>query len=159
MKQQCHIAFVYVSWVILVGGFIFHLWRGNIVEAVIWIPLIVLLMWIYIRKFPSLSSLMGYGSVADKPASSVQPSSADVVLYTGVGCPFCPIVKARLQALQSQMGFRLKEIDVTFRPELLIAKGIKALPVVEVGDTRRVGNGTSEEIAAFIASNAGRPQA
>lgn len=152
MKQQCHIAFVYASWLILIGGFIYLLSSGRLVEAIIWIPLVVLAMWAYIRFFPSVSSIMGYGSVADKPAAFVQPSNVDVTLYTGIGCPFCPLVKTRLEALQAKMGFRLRGIDVTFRPELLMSKGIKALPVIEIGGTRKVGNATSEELAAFIAS-------
>jgi len=152
VKQQCHIAFIYASWLILIGGFIFQLWKGHYIEAAVWIPMVVVVMWAYIRYFPSVSSVMGYGSVADKPAASVQPSSVDVILYTGIGCPFCPLVKTRLEQLQSKMGFRLKEIDVTFRPELLISKGIKALPVIEIGTVLRVGNATSEELAAFIAS-------
>lgn len=49
------------------------------------------------------------------------------------------------------MGFQLREIDVTFRPDVLVARGIKALPVIEIGDSRRVGNATSEKLAAFIA--------
>jgi glutaredoxin len=114
--------------------------------------MVVVVMWAYIRYFPSVSSIMGYGSVADTPPASVQTSNADVVLYTGIGCPFCPLVKTRLVELRSKMGFRLREIDVTFRPELLIAKGIKTLPVVEIGSVHRVGNATSEELAAFIAS-------
>ena len=42
-----------------------------------------------------------------------QPSSVDVKLYTGIKCLFCPLVKTRLEALQTKMGFRLREIDVT----------------------------------------------
>ncbi len=153
MKQQCYITNVYASLLILVGGFIYLLARGELIAAIVWIPVVALFLWAGIRYFPSYSSLMGYGSVADTPAASVRPSDVEVILYTGIGCPFCPIVKTRLQGLQSRMGFHLNEIDVTFKPDVLIAKGIKALPVVEIGDNRRVGNGTSEELAAFIASS------
>jgi len=52
-----------------------------------------------------------------------------------------------------KMGFDLKEIDVTFRPELLIHKGIRALPVIEVGENQWVWNATSEQLAIFITSN------
>jgi hypothetical protein len=41
---------------------------------------------------------------------------------------------------------------VTLKPDLLVSKGIKALPVVEIGDTHRTGNATSEELAAFIST-------
>lgn len=152
MKQQCHIGFVYAAWLILVVGLIYHLSRGHVLDAAFFVFFVVVLMWAYIRYFPSVSALMGYGSVADKPATTVRPTSVEVVLYTGIGCPFCPIVKHRLEELQPKMGFHLTEKDVTFRPEVLVAKGIRALPVIEVGETRRVGNGTSEELAAFIGS-------
>lgn len=151
MKQQCHIASVYAAWIVLIGGFVYLLSRGEVIAAIVWLPVVALFLWAGIRYFPSLSSLMGYGSVADRPATSVRSSSVEVVLYTGIGCPFCPLVKTRLQALQARMGFQMREIDVTFRPEVLVAKGIKALPVIETGDRRWVGNATSEELAVFIA--------
>ncbi len=44
------------------------------------------------------------------------------------------------------MGFELHEVDVTFRPELLVSKGIRALPVIEIGDAVWVGNGTSQQL-------------
>jgi predicted DsbA family dithiol-disulfide isomerase len=97
---------------------------------------------------------MGYGSVADQQATNVQPSHVKVIFYTGLGCPFCPLVKRRLHELQSRMGFELSEIDITLKPDVLIAKGIRALPVVEVAEARWVGNATSEQLATFIAGNA-----
>lgn len=156
MKQQCHIFFVYGSWLLLICGAVFQLIYGNVIQAVVWVFFVGLFLWLYVRYFPSLSRFMGYGSVADQPAKEIPPSEASVILYTGVGCPFCPLVKRRLSELQSKMGFTLTEIDVTLRPDLLIAKGIRALPVVEVGDVRRVGNATSEELATFISSKSGR---
>ena len=50
------------------------------------------------------------------------------------------------------MGFKLKEIDVTLKPDLLISKGIKALPVIEVGKNKLTGNATSEQLALLISS-------
>jgi hypothetical protein len=155
MKQQCHIVFVYGSWLILVCGFLFILIEVNVLQAVLWACFVALALWLYVRYFPSLSRAMGYGSVADQPASDIQPSSTKVFLYTGIGCPFCPLVKRRLNELQSTMGFELDETDVTLRPDLLIAKGIHALPVVEVGAARWVGNATSQQLASFITSNSG----
>ena len=96
---------------------------------------------------------MGYGSVEDRPATIVPHTSVRVILYTGLGCPFCPIVKRRLADLRSRMAFELNEVDVTFRPELLISKGIRALPVIEIGKATWVGNGTSEQLAQFIAEH------
>ena len=153
MKQQCHISFVYGSWLILLGGLIFHLVQGNYLQAGLWVFFVGLFLWLYVRYFPSLSRYMGYGSVEDHLPKDLQQTKTNVTLYTGLGCPFCPLVKHRLQELQPKMGFNLKEIEVTIRPELLINKGIRALPVVEVGEARWIGNATSEQLAAFITTN------
>lgn len=153
MKQQCHIAFVYGSWLILLGGLVFFLIQGNVLQAVLWVCFIALFLRFYVRYFPSISRFMGYGSVADQQATDIRTSHAKVILYTGLGCPFCPLVKRRLNELQSKMGFELSEIDITLKPDLLIAKGIRALPVVEVAEARWVGNATSDQLATFIASN------
>jgi glutaredoxin len=153
MKQQCHISFVYGSWLILACGLIFHLIRGNYVQGGLWICFVGLFLWLYVRYFPSVSRYLGYGSVEDHAATDIPQAHAQVTLYTGLGCPFCPLVKQRLEELRKKMGFELNEADITLRPDVLIAKGIRALPVVEVGDTRWVGNATSEQLAAFIARN------
>ena len=154
MKQQCHISFVYGSWLIVVCGIIFYLIRGNYVQAALWLLFIPLFLWLYVRYFPSISRYMGYGSVEDRPATVVAPVAGNVTLYTGLGCPFCPIVKRRLTDLQSKMSFELREVDVSFYPELLISKGIRTLPVIEIGAARWVGNGTSLQLAQFIAEHA-----
>jgi glutaredoxin len=159
MKQQCHISFVYSSWSILFCGFLFYMIRGDILQAVLWMFFVAFFLWLYVRYFPSLSRFMGYGSVADQPATDIQHASGQVILYTGLGCPFCPLVKRRLNELQSRMGFQLTEIDVTLKPNLLIAKGIRALPVVEVGKAQWVGNATSQQLASFIANNVGATKA
>src|ERR1035438_4955977 len=74
-----------------------------------------------------------------------------VNFYTFFSCPFCPIVLARLQALQKEMGFSLKMFDVTLNPQTIMMKGIRSVPVVEVGDRRLVGNSTTEQLAGLIA--------
>jgi glutaredoxin len=150
---------VYGSWIVLLIGLAFYLFRGSVVQAVVWVFFVGLFLWLYVQYFPSLAKFMGYGSVADKPANNPKSSKASVVLYTGLGCPFCPIVKKRLTDLQAKMGFELSEIDVTLKPDLLIKKGIRALPVIEVADALRVGNGTSEEIAEFILAHSAAHQA
>ena len=154
MKQQCHISVVYGSWLILFGGLIFFIVHSKYLQASFWVIFIALFLWLYIKYFPSLSRYMGYGSVADQPAKEIQRTNTKVILYTGLGCPFCPLVKKRLNELQLKMGFELTEIDVTLKPDLVISKGIRALPVVEVGKTFWIGNGTSEQLAMFIKNNA-----
>lgn len=153
MKQQCHISFIYLSWLILACGMIFYLFKGNYLQAGVWVIFIALFLWLYVRYFPAISRYMGYGSVEDQSAKQLDHTNANVTLYTGMGCPFCPIVKSRLKELQSKMGFRLKEIDATLKPNLLISKGIRALPVVEIGDVQLIGNATSEQLAKFIIEN------
>jgi glutaredoxin len=150
---------VYGSWIVLLIGMAFYLFRGSVVQAVVWVFFVGLFLWLYVKYFPSLAKFMGYGSVADKPATTLQSSKARVILYTGVGCPFCPIVEKRLTELQKKMGFELSEIDVTLKPDILIKKGIRALPVIEVTEALRVGNGTSEEIADFILAHSAAHQA
>jgi len=153
MKQQCHISLVYGSWFIILCGFAFYFIRGNYLQAGLWAFFVCLFLWLYVRNFPSLSRFLGYGSVEDTPAKDIQRVSTKVILYTGIGCPFCPIIRRRLDELQQKMGFELKEIDVTLKPELLISKGIRALPVIEVGEAKWVGNATSDQIVTFITKN------
>jgi len=150
MKQQCRLIFIYGSWAILLGGLAFYVLRGEYLQAAGWVFFIVLFLWLYVRYFSLFAPLMGYGTVDDRQPRQISLVQSKVTLYTGIGCPFCPIVKRRLKDLQTTMGFELREVDVTFRPELLMSKGIRALPVVELGETRWVGNATSEELAAFI---------
>jgi glutaredoxin len=150
LKQQCHISFIYLSWIIFIGGVLAYLSLGKYIQAGVWLVMVPLALWAYVKYFPVVSGIMGYGSVEDKPASQFEPSLSRVVVYTGRGCPFCPIVKERLVGLQAKMGFQLEEIDVTFRPELLMSKGIRALPVIEVGDKLLVGNATSEQLVSLI---------
>ncbi|HUI66150.1 MAG TPA: glutaredoxin family protein [Bacteroidota bacterium] len=154
VKQQCHISFVYGSWAIFLLGIIWFIVRGDIVRAGVWAFFIALFLWLYVRYFPSLSRLLGYGSVADRPASEIKPIRTKVTLYTGAGCPFCPLVRRRLEDLRTTMGFELEQKDVTLKPDLVLARGIRALPVVEIGESRWIGNGTSDELARFIAMSA-----
>lgn len=150
MKQQCYLAVIYLNWLLLAGGVTVLAWKGLYLAAIAFVVLLPLAMWTYIRVFPSISRAMGYGEVRDEPAEILLRISTQVTLYTALGCPFCPIVKARLMALKPQMDINLREIDVTLKPELLIAKGIRAVPVVEVGDRRLAGNATSAQLAELI---------
>lgn len=45
----------------------------------------------------------------------------------------------------------MKTFDVTLNPRMLMTKGIKSAPVVEVGVHRLVGNSTTEQLAGLIA--------
>ena len=153
LKQKCPLAFVVFAWgLYLLMVPVFAVGRQWLLLGT-WIVLAPALMWLYVRGFARISPLMGYGSVADAPAA---PATApvDVTLYTALGCPFCPIVRRRLLELEPQMGFRLRQIDVTARPDLLTRKGVWSVPVVEVAGRRLVGNATSARLADLIAGRA-----
>jgi glutaredoxin len=157
MKQQCYLAAIYLNWLLLVGGVGYLLFTHRYSFAIAWLIALPLVLWAYIRVFPSISQAMGYGSIDDRPAreanrpeSRRSDSAVKVRLYTALGCPFCPIVERRLQALRENVGFEIEKIDVTLRPDLLASKGIRAVPVIEVGERRMEGNATSEQLSELI---------
>jgi hypothetical protein len=115
MKQQCHITFIYLSWIIYLGGVVLLIMHGSFVLAIAWFVAVPLVQWAYIHSFPKLSPYMGYGAIADKPATIVEKTNTKVTLYTGLGCPFCPVVNKRLTSLKDRMGFQVEEIDVTLK--------------------------------------------
>ncbi len=172
MEQRCHLSMVWLTWVGLpllavvvgirtglvagralgvAGGFGIGLAAGLVVLGVG-----VAAQVFYMRWFPHLSSLIGYGSVADTPAPPL-PAPArlpDVTLYTANVCPFCPIVKRRLAELQRQNPFEIEEVDVTFRPEVIRAKGLRSVPVLEANGRLLVGNATTAQIVEFLKAGA-----
>jgi glutaredoxin len=132
-------------------GLAFFAYKTNWTALVLWLVFLPCLKWAYLRFFPRISKLKGYGSIEDRQPSSFEKSRADVTYYFLVGCPFCPIVKRRLEALQREMGFRLTAIDLTLSPQVAASKGIRSVPVVEVGKDRLIGNATTEQLAQLIA--------
>jgi len=114
---------------------------------------------LYLRWFPHISGWMGYGSVADTAADSgsLANPAPHVTFYTASVCPFCPIMRRRLAELQGHGRFDVQEIDVTFRPELVRAKGLRCVPVLEAHGQFLVGNATSAQITEFLATAVGEP--
>jgi hypothetical protein len=154
MKQQCSMWLIYVNWVVYLSGLVYLVGIGNDLMAAIWLLLLPLGMSAYMRLFPEISPFLGCGDVSDKRTQGTHPRvQAKVKFYTAGGCPFCPLVDERLSRLRYQMGFELEKLHVTYRPELL-AKGILAVPVVEVGGRQLVGLATSDELAEFITGQA-----
>jgi glutaredoxin len=152
MEQRCHLVMVWLTWLglpllALVVGV-----RAGALASVLVLAVGIAGQWIYIKGFPSIAGWMGYGSVADIPAAPAQPAAPlpRVTLYTANVCPFCPIVKQRLAALQQRTPFDLDEVDVTFRPQIVRAKGLRAVPVIEANGRLLVGNATSADILAFL---------
>jgi len=132
-------------------------WRSGVAVGLATLGFGIVAQILYVRWFPHLSRWMGYGSVADTPAPTGTPASPlpRVTLYTANVCPFCPILRRRLIELQRQTPFELEEVDVTFRPEIVRAKGLQSVPVLEADGRLLVGNRTSAEIVEFLRTAAG----
>jgi len=149
-KQQCSVTGLILSWLGFGAGIIILATLGYWTRALLFAVFIPSMRWVLFHNFPGLSRFLGYGRVDD--ISAVEPKTAHVVVtfYSFFSCPFCPIVLHRLESLQQKMDFTLQKIDVTLMPQLLMAKGIRSVPVVEVGGKQLVGNATSEQLAALI---------
>jgi glutaredoxin len=153
VEQRCHLAAVWLTWLglpllAIVVGVRFG-WAAAGAVLIVGIVGQVL----YVRWFRYVSRWVGYGSVADVaagPASVPEGRLPRVTLYTANVCPFCPIVKGRLAELQRQLGFEVEEVDVTFRPDVIRAKGLRSVPVVEANGRTLVGNATSAQLAEFL---------
>ena len=65
MKQQCYLAALYLNWLILVVGVGYLLFTHHYGFAVAWLMALPVVMWVYLRIFPSISQAMGYGKVDD----------------------------------------------------------------------------------------------
>ena len=156
-KQQCYVAGLALSWIGYAVGLAYFSYQREWVVALLWMAGLPCLRWLLFYFFPHISRFAGYGRIVDKlapiPPPHANPSAAPVVVnfYSFFSCPFCPIVLTRLRALQMQMGFTLETFDVTLKPQMLLTKGIRSVPVVEVGDHRLIGNSTTEELAKLIA--------
>jgi thiol-disulfide isomerase/thioredoxin len=58
-----------------------------------------------------------------------------VSFYHAPGCHLCEVAREQLIELQPQLGFRLREVDISGVPELE-ARYRRWLPVIEVGGER-----------------------
>lgn len=157
MKQQCHLAMIWLSWAVYVTGLAGLLWIHQWILAAAWLICVPLAQAFYVRKFPAFSAAVGYGPITDQPAPvNAQPAhtASTVTLYTALGCPFCPLLERRIEALRATMGFTLRTIDVTLRPDLLRSQGILSVPAVEINGRILTGLVSSEELAASIAAPA-----
>jgi glutaredoxin len=150
MPQQCPMAFIYMTWAVYVAGLVYLPLRGDYGLALAWAAALPTVLWSYVRAFPRISQYLGYGRVEDVSASQLERSSAKVTMYGSAACPFCPIVRRRLDALREEMGFDLEYVDVTAKPGILTSKRIKAVPVVEVGGRQIVGHATSEQLSELV---------
>ena len=60
----------------------------------------------------------------------------DVVLYHAAGCHLCDKARGVVSGLQAELGFELREVDITGDPALEAAYR-EWLPVVEIDGRRR----------------------
>ena len=144
---------IWLSWAIYLGGLAWTVAHSEWIVATLWLVLAPLAQGQYIRRFPSISAMMGYGPITDHIAAvtpSSMPIPEHVVLYTALGCPFCPIMEQRLEELRATMGFSLEKVDVTLRPGLLTTKKIRSVPAVEIHGQILTGLVTSRDLAAAI---------
>ena len=155
MPQECPILFIYLTWALYLAGLVYFPLRGEPLLMVGWLFAFPLALWGYIRAFPRLSQLLGYGRVSDVAATDTPQSKQVVTMYSSLACPFCPIVERRLRDLERKMGFEFRYVDVTLKPELVRGKNIRSVPVVEVGDQRLVGHATTQELAKLISGASG----
>jgi glutaredoxin len=149
-QQQCSVLGLAVSWITYLAGLAFLGHERHWIGGLLWLVLVPSVRLALFRYFPSISRFLGYGRVDDELPTHVNRAHAVVTFYSFFSCPFCPIVLQRLEALQKEMDFTLEKIDVTLKPQILMSKQILTVPVVEVGNSRLVGNATSEELAGLI---------
>ena len=149
-KQQCNVMGLILSWAGYLAGLGVLGYERQWLGGLLWLVLVPWVRWVLFRYFPNISRFLGYGRIDDRLPAKVNRARVVVTFYSFFSCPFCPIVLKRLEALQKEMDFTLEKIDLTLKPQLLVNKGISAVPVVEVGNDRLVGNATTEQLAALI---------
>lgn len=153
--QQCTLAKLRFSLaavaILYVGGLFFYADARNWHVLILWLVLLPCALWLGQKLSPLTAKWRGYGSLTDTLPSQVARTPVEVTVYSHNGCPFCPVLRRRLKALQRQMDFTLEEIDLTLKPQVAANKGIQSVPVVEVGGRRLLGNATTERLAEFIA--------
>ena len=152
MKQECNLGMVWITWLGLPSiSIIMGIIQGWFVAVFILIVGVFAQIG-YIKVFPKISRLLGYGCVEDVTTDSAHkiiiPSK--VILYTANVCPFCPIIRQRLIELQKDIEFQLDEVDITFKPNLIKGKGFRSVPVIEKDGEYWIGNATSAQLISFL---------
>ena len=82
MKQECPVAFVWLTWLGLPGVALLIGFSEGWVAGALVLLVGVIAQVSYIRWFPKISRWIGYGSVADVPAVSMGTAVPRVTLYT-----------------------------------------------------------------------------
>ena len=151
-KQQCSVWGLAIGWLGYFAGVLFFAYQRQWVAETLFVVLVPCVRWVLFRYFPTVSRFLGYGRVDDELPEKTNTARVQVTFYSFFSCPFCPIVLRRLEALQQVMDFTLEKIDLTLKPQVAVSKGIRSVPVVEVGGQRLVGNLTTAQLAEFISA-------
>jgi len=80
-----------------------------------------------------------------------------LIFYRSFFCPFCPEARRRIELLQKEYDFEVKDVNVTWRPDILIKKGIKAVPTIEVEGQVIVGLPTTKQLKGLLGLTADKP--
>lgn len=154
MEQACTVRRLYLTVAVAIilypAGLAFFAYKGRWPIFALWL-LLPLFRWAILRFFPRIAAWRGSGNTDDRLPAIMEKTRVEVIFYSLFGCPFCPIVAQRLDALQKEMGFTLTKIDLTLKPQMAASKGIRSVPVVEVGTDRLIGNATTGQLAELIA--------
>jgi glutaredoxin len=90
-------------------------------------------------------------------ASTRRPASVSVVVYHAQGCHLCDRALAQLHALQDELAFDLRTVDIG-GDEALEAEYREWIPVVEIDGRRRFTyNVQPAAFRAAVAQAAARP--
>ena len=149
-EQRCSVLGLVLGWLGYFAVVLYFVYQRRWVGGAFFVALVPCLRWALFHYFPSVSRFLGYGTVDDKGPESARTARVAVTFYSFFSCPFCPIVLRRLEALQTVMEFTLERIDLTLQPQMVVSRGIRSVPVVEVGGQRLVGNLTTAQLAEFI---------
>lgn len=149
-EQRCSVLGLALGWLGYFAGVLYFVYQRSWVGGSLFVVLVPCLRWALFHYFPSVSRFLGYGTVDDQVAESAGTARVAVTFYSFFSCPFCPIVLRRLEALQKVMEFTLEKIDLTLQPQMVVSKGIRSVPVVEVGGQQLIGNLTTAQLAEFI---------
>ena len=153
-SQRCQVSTLYRIWLAYAAGLIIIAILRHWIALLVWACATPIGKWLQVRHYRYFSAWFGYGKLEEdrKAPSPVRvPTTTAVTYYRALGCPFCPTVGERLRALQQQMGFDLRVVDVTLQPQFLAKLGIRSVPVVDVDGRRLVGSATSQQLAELIA--------
>src|SRR5262249_29886958 len=99
-RQFCSVVSLYRIWGAYAVGITILSVASNWIGLILFAALVPLGNFAQIRYYRRLSPLFGYGKLAkDVPPQSTASAPGVVTFYGAMGCPFCPIVLERLEAL------------------------------------------------------------